>query len=65
MFSSALILDADHGPDGWEVALRYDAESLEEAYAGLTDEELPGVVGPVIARLLIAERERGAQRQLP
>lgn len=57
-FCSELKLDADYGAHGWEIVLRFDAESMEGAYTDLTDEQLPGIVGEPIAAALIAERER-------
>lgn len=63
MFCSNLILDADHSPDsGWEVVLRFDADSMEGAWSDLTDAELPNIVGPHIAAALIAERDTHAER---
>lgn len=60
MFCSELVIDADYGENSWEIVLRYDAESNEGAWSDMSDADLPAVVGPNIAALLIQERDTKA-----
>ena len=63
-FCSQLIIDADYNDDGWEIAFRFDSESMEDAYSDLTDEQLPGVVGAPMAKILILERDNKQRKSL-
>lgn len=60
MFCSGLVLDADFKPDGWEIWLRYEDGYDSQVFTEVSDEALPGIVGPHIARLLIEERARAS-----
>lgn len=57
MYSGQLIIDADFATDRWEIALRWDSESLEVAWSGVRDADLPEIVGHSAAFSLIANRE--------
>lgn len=56
-FVSVLKLDADHTEHGWEIVLRFDSDDCEGAWTGVTDKQLPEIVGPHIAAALIQERD--------
>lgn len=60
-FSSQLIIDADEGQHGWEIVLRFDAESMEVAWTDLDDDELRNLapaIGSALVEAIIAERDR-------
>jgi hypothetical protein len=55
MYSGQLIIDADYATDRWEIALRL--ESLAVAWSGVSDVELPEVIGHSAALSLITDRD--------
>jgi len=62
MFSSALTVDADYNPQtGWELCFRFPDDSdrgpLDVAYSDVPDATLAEYVGPILAALLIEERQ--------
>lgn len=59
MYSGQLIIDADMTDYGWEIALRFDADSAEAVWSDVDDETLPDLIGGEAAAALIADRERG------
>lgn len=65
-YDGQLIIDADHGPDGWEIVVRFDADSTEAGWSAyeegvpLDDEVLRGLapdIGQAIVNALIADRD--------
>ena len=56
MFDTQRIIDADWTKDGWEIMIRFTAEDAETAWSGVSDTELPNILGSFIAQSLIAER---------
>ena len=57
MYSGQLIIDADYTAFGWEIALRWDCESMEVAWCGVSDAVLPEVVGQSAAISLVTDRD--------
>jgi hypothetical protein len=58
MYDGQLIIDADMTDFGWEIVLRFDAESMETAWSDLSDAQLPEAIGAAAAAALIADRDR-------
>lgn len=58
MYSTELIIDADMTDHGWEIVVRFDAESMEAAWTDVSDADLPGCIGEAMAATLIADRDR-------
>lgn len=56
-FSTQLIVDFDFVEYGWEVSIRFDAESCEGSWSGLSDLELTTLVGSALAQAAISERD--------
>lgn len=57
-YSGQLIVDADMTATGWEVVVRFDAESMEFSSCDLTDEDLDDLIGTGMAAAFIADRDR-------
>lgn len=58
-FSTQLIVDADRTEHGWEIVLRFDAEGMEAAWTGVSDEGLSDVaheLGVAVIDAILRER---------
>jgi hypothetical protein len=60
MFSTQLIVDADWTAEGWEIVVRFDADSMEAAWSGVSDADLPGLIGEAMADAVAADRDNKA-----
>ena len=57
MFTTQILIDADYGTHGWEIAVCNELIEGIAAWSDVSDEQLSTLIGPEMAAHLISSRD--------